>query len=64
MSVAPSNLVDRLEAVVSPEIDVAIAELEALVAETQALLVEHMPDFDPTLRRGPGNARDSLVKRS
>ncbi|TMK60664.1 MAG: nucleotidyltransferase domain-containing protein [Actinobacteria bacterium] len=54
MTIAPSNLADRLEALVSLEIATAIAELEALVAETQALLVEHMPDFDASLRRGPG----------
>ena len=54
MTIAPSNLADRLEALVSLEIATAIAELDALVAETQTLLVEHMPDFDASLRRGPG----------
>jgi hypothetical protein len=45
---------DRLDALFTSEPRAAVAELEALVAETQKLLAEHMPDFDATLRRGPG----------
>src|SRR5262249_19520633 len=52
--IAPTDLADRLEALTRAEPRVAIRVLESLVAEAQAILAEHMPDFDPTLRRGPG----------
>ena len=54
LEIAPAGIVDRLDALFSADPRTAVAGLEALVAETQALLGEHMPDFDATLRRGPG----------
>jgi hypothetical protein len=53
-TIAPPRVADRLDALFTSEPRAAVAELEALVAETQELLAEHMPDFDATLRRGPG----------
>ncbi len=54
MEVAPAEFADRLTSLTDAETSVAIAELESLVADTQAILAEHMPDFDATLKRGPG----------
>ena len=54
LTIAPSGLGDRLEALFELESTAAVAELEALVAETQVLLAEHMPGFDSAMRRGPG----------
>ena len=54
LEVAPPRLADRLDALFTLGAREAVLELEALVAETQALLAEHLPDIDTTLRRGPG----------
>lgn len=54
LTIAPHDLADRLEALFTLDPGVAVAELEALVAETQALLAEHMPGFDATMKHGPG----------
>src|SRR5262249_20333114 len=54
LPIAPVDLADRLEALTRAETGVAIEVLESLVAETQSILAVQLPQFDSTLRRGPG----------
>lgn len=55
MEHAPRDLADRLDALFTLEPRAAIDALESLVAETQAILAEHMPEADATLRFPPGS---------
>ena len=56
LAIAPADLADRLDLLVSAGDDVAVATLEELVVELRALVEHHLPAARlPPLRRPPGS---------
>jgi hypothetical protein len=54
LALAPPDLADRIDAFLDPDPRAAIGALESLVTDTQALVHEHLPAADVSLRRAPG----------
>ncbi len=54
LPLAPPGLADRIDTFLDPDPRTAIGALESLVAEIQALVQEHLPGADVSLRRTPG----------
>ncbi|GAB4191598.1 MAG: hypothetical protein OHK0022_05420 [Roseiflexaceae bacterium] len=46
MSIRPPNLAERIELLLSPDVETAITTLEELVAEVATLVEQHMPQVD------------------